>query len=325
MPTNEPWNDDRLAPNGSVIKDNFAAWFDQSQVLEDDAPLRVFHGTSCKDEFDSFDAQRQGQTAGVGGGYFFTNTHETAMEVYGWRGGRVIEAFLRIVKPLSLDDYIELNKLDRNEEFEDGHLNATNYFDEKSEVILAFAKANGYDGLIWKDKSGDQYACDLYVVFDARQIKSATANNGIYDPDSSSFTDRNWVQQKPDKSTTYPLDSRDSWYGDCAYKEHGGRLVGVSPRVYLDAVRPLIIDEVSREGIDILKQHILDGGRLDPLLIQANGKEDGRHRAHAALELGIEWVPVIAYGTQFSEAPKVLEFIDIKDEKKRAGLRGGPC
>jgi ParB-like chromosome segregation protein Spo0J len=48
-------------------------------------------------------------------------------------------------------------------------------------------------------------------------------------------------------------------------------------------------------NIDDLKQHILSGRRLDPLAIYADGKEDGRHRAHAALELGIKRVPVLDF------------------------------
>lgn len=185
-----PWQNNAVAPNGQLVRDNFRAWFEDSQLLDGEGdPLVVFHGASSPDGFDAFDVERQGQTAGVAGGFFFTNTHETAMNVYGWRGNQVLQVYLRICRPLTLDAYIDLNKLDRDEEFEDGHLNPTNYFDEKSDAILAFAKQHGYDGIVFKDDSGDEYAADLYVVFDALQIKSATDNNGNFDPDSSSLTD----------------------------------------------------------------------------------------------------------------------------------------
>lgn len=190
MSATPPWLNDSLAPNGRPVSENFLSWFEGSQLLDDEGdPRVVFHGASSSDEFDAFDETRQGQTAGVGGGYFFTNTHETAMSVYGWRGNRVLQVYLRMCKPLTLDDYIAVNGLNPDEEFEDGHLNPTNYFDEKSQAILAFARDHGYDGILFKDTSGDEYAADLYVVFSALQIKSATHNNGNYDPDSASLTD----------------------------------------------------------------------------------------------------------------------------------------
>ena len=112
--------------------------------------------------------------------------------------------------------------------------------------------------------------------------------------------------QTLEQGRLYPMAPRGEWYGEGTFDADGGRLVYVSPDEYIAAVRPLAMDEESRENIDILKRHIEDGKTLDPLLIRANGKEDGRHRAYAAKELGIAQVPVIAYGDQFSKAPGVL-------------------
>lgn len=119
-----------------------------------------------------------------------------------------------------------------------------------------------------------------------------------------SIATRQADRQADAPSLPYPIADPGQWYGEGTYEADGGRMVGISPQAYIAAVRPLDIDEVSREGIDILKEHILAGKTLDPLLIRANGKEDGRHRAHAAIELGIQVVPVIAYGEQFRDAPK---------------------
>ena len=95
----------------------------------------------------------------------------------------------------------------------------------------------------------------------------------------------------------YPLADRerDGWYGNGNYEQSGGHLIWMSPDEYLAQVRPLKIDDISRENIDDLKQHMLQGRPLDPLVIYADGKEDGRHRANAAKELGISKVPVIDY------------------------------
>jgi hypothetical protein len=98
----------------------------------------------------------------------------------------------------------------------------------------------------------------------------------------------------------YPIAPRGEWYGEGTYDTEGGVMKQVSPDAYLAKVRPLVMDEMSRENIDLLKEHIKSGKTLDPLLIRASGKEDGRHRAHAAKELGIKKVPVIDYGKHFA-------------------------
>ena len=97
----------------------------------------------------------------------------------------------------------------------------------------------------------------------------------------------------------YPMAPRGEWYGEGTYDKEGGVLKHVTPEEYLAKVRPLTLDDESRENIDLLKKHIQSGKTLDPLLIRASGVEDGRHRAHAAKELGIKRVPVIDFGKHF--------------------------
>lgn len=92
----------------------------------------------------------------------------------------------------------------------------------------------------------------------------------------------------------YPL-AKDGWYSDADYEKTGGRMIHMSPNKYLSSVKKLDIDDASRDNIDDLKNHIKSGGQLDPLKIYSSGKEDGRHRAHAAKELGIKKVPVIVW------------------------------
>lgn len=91
----------------------------------------------------------------------------------------------------------------------------------------------------------------------------------------------------------YPTASKDVWYSDSDYEKTGGKIVHMTPDEYLSSVKKLDIDDTSRDNIDDLKAHIKSGKQLDPLKIYSNGKEDGRHRAHAAKELGIKKVPVI--------------------------------
>ena len=93
----------------------------------------------------------------------------------------------------------------------------------------------------------------------------------------------------------YPLAPTDEWYGEANYKTTGGNLVEMTPEDFLSRVRPLDMDEISRENIGFLKEHIVSGRLLDPLQIYRNGSEDGRHRAHAAKEMGIKKIPVITW------------------------------
>lgn len=107
------------------------------------------------------------------------------------------------------------------------------------------------------------------------------------------------MEESPHRVTEgrlYPVAPRGEWYGNGTYADHGGRIVMMAPDDYLARVRPLDIDDASRDNIDDLKNHIEGGRTLDPLVIYPDGKEDGRHRAHAAKELGIAEVPVIVFG-----------------------------
>ncbi len=114
-----------------------------------------------------------------------------------------------------------------------------------------------------------------------------------------------------EKLERYPVADRGEWYGDADYKERGGKIVQMKPDDYIDQVRPLDIDEESRENIDLLKQHMLEGKTLDPLAIYEDGSEDGRHRAIAAKELDIPSVPVIKFKPSQKET-KPAEKIAIK-------------
>ena len=96
----------------------------------------------------------------------------------------------------------------------------------------------------------------------------------------------------------YPIAPRSEWYGNANYEATGGHMDHMLPGEFLSRVRPLKIDDVSRDNIDDLKNHIRSGRTLDPLSIDRDGKEDGRHRAHAAKELGIKSVPVLMWPRQ---------------------------
>jgi len=101
---------------------------------------------------------------------------------------------------------------------------------------------------------------------------------------------------------SYPLAPIDNWYSGADFQRRGGAIVNMAPDTFLESVSPLKIDDVARENIDELKRHILDGGELDPLELFSGDKltrsSDGRHRAIAAKELGIDEIPVLDFRNQ---------------------------
>ena len=102
------------------------------------------------------------------------------------------------------------------------------------------------------------------------------------------------------KEKKYPIEDEGKWYGDGDYKQRGGVIVEMTPDEFLSRAKPLEMDEETRENVDDLKRHMQEGKKLDPLAIYENDvtnvrASDGRHRAIAAKELGLEKVPVLDF------------------------------
>ena len=107
------------------------------------------------------------------------------------------------------------------------------------------------------------------------------------------------------------------------YEEFGGQLTYMTPDEYLSRVRPLELDETSLENIASLKSHVQSGGKLDPLHIYKDGKEDGRHRAYMAKELGIEQIPVALHTEANNLGQNIpLDALSLLAEQKRKEITG---
>ena len=132
-------------------------------------------------------------------------------------------------------------------------------------------------------------------MFDIGASETAIEKGLMQNKPSSSMTVNQYTEQaqsiKKQREATpaieYPLAPAGT-----RYEEFAGNLTYMTPDEFLQKVRPLKLDAESLDNIAALKQHIESGGKLDPLHIYSTGKEDGRHRAYLAKELGIEKVPV---------------------------------
>lgn len=101
----------------------------------------------------------------------------------------------------------------------------------------------------------------------------------------------------PVKENEYPV-AVPPEYGDSDYKSRGGNIFSVPPEHFLNLVPKLDVDdEDSADNIEDLKNMMSQGRKIDPPTLYMNqGKvvdHDGRHRAYAAIDLGIKKIPVL--------------------------------
>ena len=154
----------------------FRRWFGDSKVVDESGePLVVYHGTAS--DFLAFSADRLGEAtdAGtLGSGFYFTTSIDAAQsyaEAAAEKNGsspRVIEAYLRIENPYPAPRRIWQLSHDP----------------KGSKKHSASLRRQGYDGVFFHiDQSVlNAPSFDEFVVFSPTQIKSATDNEGTFDP-----------------------------------------------------------------------------------------------------------------------------------------------
>lgn len=154
-----------------IYSENFKKWFGNSKVIDKSGnPLVVYHGTLA--DFSKFDTSKMGEHFGLDeAGFFFSSDPKVSAEPPAdgiTDGMNLMPAYLKIEKPL----YIKTKEA------------ASFYFDDNADEILAKAKNNKNDGIIIDGASGERLA----VVFKPTQIKSATGNDGSFNPDDPNIT-----------------------------------------------------------------------------------------------------------------------------------------
>lgn len=157
----------------------FKRWFGDSKVVDANGePLVVYHGTAS--DFNVFNTGR--------GAIYFAADKDAAQAYANYNedgdsGPRVVNAYLRIENPMVIDK----KWADKNITDEDGAIDWA-----ALDNVAYEAGQNGHDGLILKglpdfagmnenDKRVER-EYDQYIVFNPTQIKSATGNNGNFDP-----------------------------------------------------------------------------------------------------------------------------------------------
>lgn len=157
---------------GRIITDTpaFRAWFGDSKVVDENGqPLVVYHGTGA--DISAFDPARIGATTDdgdFGAGFYFTTDQGVASSYAGEQpGSNVVPVLLSLQNPLVVESMTEIDV--------PGFWGAREAGDNQRAAQAI--QAAGYDGVI---ETGGAYP--QYVAFHPEQIKSATGNNGNFDP-----------------------------------------------------------------------------------------------------------------------------------------------
>ena len=180
---------DRLAPDGTLVRDNFAAWFGSS-VLRDDqgAPLALYHGTA--EDFHAFSVELRGEKTGgadARAGFFFA-ANPCSADQFTWKqgekSGSIMPVYLRLTNPFISD------------------LVLTGANGTAAGEVLACARRAGHDGVIFEHSDMLGHLGAAYVVFDACQAKSAIGNSGLFDSSSDCLVDAHGWRVEPECEST---------------------------------------------------------------------------------------------------------------------------
>ena len=98
--------------------------------------------------------------------------------------------------------------------------------------------------------------------------------------------------------SAYPLRSHTDWEESLDYEKKGGKLTHMSPAQFLARGPALEMNDRDKRTIAHFEKQIKNGVKMDPVAIKASGKPNGRHRAMAAKNLGIDSIPVVLFPRQ---------------------------
>lgn len=157
----------------------FKRWFGDSKAVDENGdPLVVYHGTRA--DFDTFDVEKLG--TGTDGGWFGKGIYLTPQPEqasrYAMLNVREDDALKREVKERAQGSVMPLYVRAENPFETDRQSFSQSYIDE--------LRADGHDAIFRYDLMSDAVPKEI-VVFDSRQLKSATGNSGAFDPANPSI------------------------------------------------------------------------------------------------------------------------------------------
>lgn len=161
----------------------FKNWFSNSKITnEKGEPLIVYHGTKSK--FDTFEKTGLSDEGLAGKGFYFTYNPEEAHGIahnpqFGkGNSPNVMPAYVNVKNPFVIKQGVLPDGRKISE------VNGRPITAEGGNKIKKLAENGGHDGVVWTDINGN---VRHVAVWDSKQIKSATGNNGKFDPKSSNI------------------------------------------------------------------------------------------------------------------------------------------
>lgn len=298
---------ERRAPNGSLVRDNFAQWFGNSVVTEADGrPKTVYHGTARA--FKRFSDKLLGKkTGGLDAklGFFFAENPKAA-EMFIWASGspfdgNIMPVYLKLENPLVVKDLVL-----------DGSCGT------RAGKIMQKAKFDGYDGVIFEQSDMLGHKGKSYAVFDAASIKSSTGNSGAFKPDSRCLSDL--PANRTQGQRVAKITERDQYFTldalNRAANADDGLLVYMSPSVFLSlaaeggsSVRQQEVNALQRAGekFNGVPELFLTFGPDGDARVTDH---DGRHRARALQSAGVESMPVALAGRYAGPVGQKIGFVE---------------
>lgn len=162
-------------PHGDSQRNNNLAAFQENNHPE--VPHVAYHGTDA--DFSTFNPEKiatKTDNGYLGHGFYFDESPIVA-SAYG-RKGNVMPVHLAMENPLHLKYQIQNGREVDREKLIRSHLNLPS--DATPMDITNEVKSRGHDGIIYNGAWGNKEI----VAFNPTQIKSATGNNGQFDPTS---------------------------------------------------------------------------------------------------------------------------------------------
>ena len=278
----------------------FKRWFNGSKVVDANGnPLVVYHGTTRDFSIFNPDAYR-GQS-------FFTDSTSVA-DTYarGDAGSSIYPVYLSIKNPFEHDfggaawDKIKATdlppKVREKLKLSDAQSVSATGAEYSLSAVAGAAQDAGYDGVIARnlrdglDINGGEISSTIFVVTDSKQIKSATGNNGNFDPTNPDIR-FSVTPEQGDKA----IEAADKALTEAPVKDdYIGRVVGdiglsarliVHPR-QIAAIHPEFTP-VYRTAISQMETrdtHIAELGR--DVAAYDSLPQEGKERVNKLLELG---------------------------------------
>lgn len=241
-------------------KPDLDSWFADSQVVGDDGkPRVVYHGTNA--DFDEFvlPGKKTGKMTG-GRAIFFSESPETANYFARYEGGRVIPAFIRLVKPFDFRDESHIAEFEPylRENFDaiapgalygpDAALilvKGGDYGLLEQPKVISWMKRKGFDGIRLVERPG----ADTYAVFRPDQIRFAIGGSGLSEASKPDIRFR-----AADLANQTESEQFKAWFGDWRDpKAFSSRAAGPVSYAVSDTGAPLVLYHATNADFNVFE------------------------------------------------------------------------